>query len=95
MQKDKWIRFFHPLSYVGRMALTNYLIQSIIGVGIFKGLGLFGELNLGLGIVISLIVFPIQILLSYLWLKNYKYGPLEWVWRSATYGKIQPLKYRD
>ncbi|WP_147269793.1 DUF418 domain-containing protein [Saliterribacillus persicus] len=95
LQKDKWIKFFHPLSYVGRMALTNYLIQSIIGVGIFKGLGLFGELNLGLGIVISLIVFPIQILLSYLWLKNYKYGPLEWVWRSATYGKIQPLKYRD
>lgn len=92
LQRDKWRSLLHPLSYVGRMALTNYIIQTLIGVGIFTGFGLFGEINLGLGIMISLIVFPLQILFSYLWLKYFKYGPLEWLWRSATYWKLQSIK---
>ncbi|MCM3490584.1 DUF418 domain-containing protein [Alkalihalophilus marmarensis] len=92
LQKEKWRKILHPLSYIGRMALTNYILQTIIGVGIFTGFGLFGEVHLGLGIIIGLIVFPIQILFSYLWLKYFKYGPLEWIWRSATYGEFQSLK---
>ena len=92
LQKEMWKKILHPLSYVGKMALTNYIIQSLIGVGIFTGLGIYGELNLGLGIIISLILFPAQIIFSYLWLKKYRFGPLEWVWRSATYGELQPMK---
>ncbi|GAE27799.1 membrane protein [Halalkalibacter wakoensis JCM 9140] len=94
LQKDKWRKRLNPFSYIGRMALTNYIMQTFIGVGIFTGLGLFGDVNLTLGIILSLIIFPIQILFSYLWLKYYKYGPLEWLWRSITYGEFQTLKMR-
>lgn len=76
------------------MALTNYIFQTVIGVGIFTGFGLFGDINLGLGLLISFVVFPMQILLSYLWLNRFQYGPLEWIWRSVTYGKLQALKVR-
>src|SRR5699024_718642 len=92
LEKEKWRRILSPLSYVGRMALTNYILQTIIGVGVFTGLAMFGTLNIGLGIIISIIIFPLQILFSYLWLKRFRFGPLEWVWRSITYGKMQPLK---
>lgn len=92
LEKEKWRRLLSSLSYVGRMALTNYILQTIIGVGVFTGLGMFGTLNIGLGIIISIIIFPLQILFSYLWLKRFRFGPLEWVWRSITYGKMQPLK---
>ena len=92
LEREKWRRILSPLSYVGRMALTNYILQTIIGVGVFTGLAMFGTLNIGLGIIISIIIFPLQILFSYLWLKRFRFGPLEWVWRSITYGKMQPLK---
>lgn len=92
LEREKWKRILHPFSYVGRMALTNYITQTIIGVGIFTGLGMFGEVNIGLGILISIIVLPLQMILSYFWLKHFRFSPLEWVWRSLTYGEFQPMK---
>lgn len=92
LEREKWKRIFHPFSYVGRMALTNYITQTLIGVGLFTGLGMFGEVNIGLGILISIIVFPLQMILSYFWLKHFRFGPLEWLWRSLTYGEFQPMK---
>ncbi len=50
---------------------------------------------MSLGILISLLVFPLQILFSYLWLKKYRFGPMEWIWRSATYGQLQPMKNKQ
>jgi uncharacterized protein len=93
-QKDSWrkrLSFFAPY---GRMALTNYVMQSVIGTFLFFGWGLgyigqFGALIcflLGMGVII------IQTLFSKYWLKNFRYGPLEWLWRCGTYLKWQPFK---
>ena len=82
------------LASIGQMALTNYITQSIIGVAIFYGMGfgIFGQLERyeQLGVVVG--IWMIQISWSKPWLKNYKFGPLEWIWRSLTYGKIQNMK---
>lgn len=93
-QKDSWkkrLSFFAPY---GRMALTNYVMQSIIGTFIFFGWGLgyigqFGALIcflMGIGMII------VQTLFSKYWLQSFKYGPLEWLWRCGTYLKWQPFK---
>jgi uncharacterized protein len=81
------------LAAVGRMALTNYLMQSLICTTIFHGhgLGMFGRVErVGqLGIVVG--VWAVQLLLSPLWLRYFRFGPAEWLWRSLTYGKVQPM----
>lgn len=77
---------------VGQMALTNYILQSVICVLIFFGigLGLFGQLERTSQFLIVLGVWALQVLWSRPWLEKYRFGPLEWVWRSLTYGKKQP-----
>ncbi|MDY0394622.1 DUF418 domain-containing protein [Virgibacillus halophilus] len=92
LEKERWKKVFHPLSYIGRMALTVYIMQTMIGVGIFTGFGIFGTLNLRLGILISFIVFPMLAVFSFVWLQYFRFGPLEWAWRSFTYGKLQSIK---
>lgn len=91
-QKEKWLYRLRPLGYAGRMALSNYIGQTLVGVGIYTGLGWFGQINLLQGVLIAVPVYILQIIFSYYWLKRYRFGPLEWVWRSLTYGKIQPMK---
>jgi uncharacterized protein len=81
------------LSRVGQMAFSNYLMQSIICVFIFYGFGLrwFGALE---RYQIYFVVFGIwifQIIFSNIWLKYFRFGPFEWVWRSLTYWKRQPM----
>lgn len=92
LEKARWQRRLRPLGFAGRMALTNYITQTLIAVTIFTGLNYFGTMNLRLGIVLCVIVYVVQIILSYYWLKHYRFGPLEWLWRSLTYGKRQPLR---
>jgi len=79
---------------VGQMALTNYIGQSVIGVLIFFGIGfgLFGQFSRieQVGIVIG--IWFLQMAWSKPWLDTFKFGPLEWVWRSLTYGKKQTIK---
>jgi len=74
---------------VGKTALTNYILQSLIGIFIFYGVGLgVGEyLGSAYLTLIVFLVFGFQILISNLWLKWYRYGPLEWFWRVLTYGR--------
>lgn len=86
-----WLR--HALASVGRMALTNYLMQSLIGAFIFYGwgLGFFGELSRGEYVPIVLGVWALQLVISPLWLSRHRFGPMEWLWRSLTYWKIAPL----
>ncbi len=85
------IKVFAP---AGRMALTNYLAQTIIGIIIFYGLGFGLGQKIGLaacfGIVI--VVYALQVLYSRYWFKYFLYGPLEWIWRQLTYGKKLPLR---
>jgi uncharacterized protein len=83
--------FFAP---IGRMALTNYLMQSTICVLLFHsyGLGLYGKVDVWQGIALTMLIFSLQVMFSRLWLKYFKFGPLEWLWRSLTYLKIQPMR---
>lgn len=87
---QKRLTWFAPY---GRMALTNYVFQSLIGTFFFFnwGLGYIGKLrNIEL-LFVGLMILATQMIISYYWLKNFKYGPLEWAWRSLTYMKIQPF----
>ena len=79
---------------VGRMALTNYLLHSVIAVMLFHsiGFGLFGKIELWHGILISFLIYALQIPFSIIWLKHFRFGPFEWLWRSLTYLKLQPFK---
>ena len=81
------------LAAMGRMALTNYLVQSIVLGIIFFGYG-FGQLgrtgSAG-GVGIGLAIYLLQLQLSRWWLIRYQFGPFEWLWRSLTYGRRQPL----
>jgi uncharacterized protein len=82
------------IAATGRMALTNYLMQSVIATTIFfsYGLGLYGKVNYWQGMILTVGIYFLQVLWSPLWLKTYKYGPMEWLWRTLTYGKKQPMK---
>lgn len=85
------------LAAVGRMALTNYLMQTVLCTLIFygHGLGYFGELDrLGQAFVV-LGVWIFQLVISPIWLERYRFGPCEWLWRSLTYGRLQPMLRQD
>lgn len=78
----------------GRMALTNYLLQTFLGISIFYGIG-FGMHLKGAPwslVAIAILIFIVQVVISNLWLKAFMYGPAEWVWRMLTYGKRLPIK---
>jgi uncharacterized protein len=78
---------------IGRMAFTNYLMQSVIFGYLFYGygLGLFGKLGVAAALAIGTGVYILQIIFSAYWLQRHLYGPVEWLWRSAMYGARQPL----
>jgi uncharacterized protein len=78
----------------GRMALTNYLFQSIVGTFVFygHGLGLYARLGWWEPIGIVLLVWIFQLWASRWWLRRYRFGPAEWLWRSLTYGQRQPMR---
>jgi uncharacterized protein len=77
------------LAPLGRMALTNYLMQTILGITIYYGVGfgLGGNIGPVLFVPISLGIYILQIIYSTWWLKHFNYGPFEWIWRMLTYGK--------
>jgi uncharacterized protein len=74
---------------VGRMALTNYLMHSIVCVTLSYGfgLGLWWHIGASRAMAIAALIIAIQIPLSALWLSRYRFGPVEWVWRRLTYGR--------
>ena len=73
--------------YPGRTALTNYLSQSLIMTYIYYGYGLeqFQEIGVAEGMILVMVLFIIQVMISKLWLKYFKMGPVEWLWRAGTY----------
>lgn len=83
-----------PVAAAGRMALTNYLAQSIVLAILFYGygFGLFGRLDQTAGAAIGVAFYAAQLGFSAWWLKRYRFGPFEWVWRSLTYGRRQPMR---
>jgi len=82
------------LAAVGRMALTNYLAHSIICALIFTGVGfgLVGELQRYQLYYVMAGIWLAQLIVSPLWLRHYRFGPVEWLWRSLTYGARQPMR---
>jgi len=88
----KWGRLlFGPFAAVGRMALTNYLVQGFLygfvlfGVG--PGLGLAGRIGTSAVVVICIAFFALQVAFSHWWLARFNFGPMEWLWRTLTYGE--------
>ncbi len=79
---------------VGRMAFTNYLLQSVIFGFIFFGYGLgqFGRMGAATALVMGVAVYVAQMVLSKWWLRRYRFGPVEWLWRSLMYGVAQPVR---
>lgn len=95
LSRRGWVqRVFNVLMPVGRMALSNYLLQSVVSVWVYNGwgLGLIGKLPPSRSILLALGIFAVQIVLSHLWLARFRFGPAEWLWRSLTYGRAQPMR---
>ena len=84
------------LAAVGRLALTNYLMQTVICTTLFYGwgLGLFDKLDRFALLGVVLMVWIFQLLISPPWLARFRFGPAEWLWRSLTYFRRQPMRVR-
>ena len=92
-KSKKFLERFIPY---GRMALTNYVAQSVIGTAIFYGwgLGYLTNIRSSLVLLLAILLVAVQVWLSNWWLNRFYYGPLEWLWRSATFFKWYPMKRR-
>lgn len=92
--KTKFRKILSPLQHVGKMALTNYLMQSFIGLLLFSSLGfsLYETLSPSLVFLTAILVFVFQVIMSKIWLSYFEFGPLEWLWRCLTYRKFFKLK---
>ncbi|XLS27749.1 DUF418 domain-containing protein [Flavobacteriaceae bacterium M23B6Z8] len=94
MWRKKWgFRLLSSFTDYGKMALTNYLFQTLVGTFILYGwgLGYIGKIRIALISLIALVFIAVQMYLSKLWLKRFNYGPFEWIWRCLTHFKIFPI----
>ena len=89
----RWHARLSHLAPVGRMALTNYLTHSVLYLLLFTGagLGLLGSVGPAICVALSVAIFSAQVVASGWWLRRYRFGPAEWLWRSLTYGRAQPM----
>ncbi|MDB4470918.1 DUF418 domain-containing protein [Deltaproteobacteria bacterium] len=85
-------QFLWPLALIGRTAFTNYLLHTVVGMSIFYGVGfgLFGSLGLAQLWLLALVIYSVQVLLSSLWLRYFRQGPVEWLWRCLASNKWTP-----
>jgi len=92
--KAKETTVLRHLAPAGRMALTNYLSQTIICIFLFYGIGLGLGTKFGPVFIypMAMVIFILQVIFSNYWFRYFNYGPLEWIWRLLTYGKRFPLK---
>jgi len=94
IQRDFWNKCLAPLQAVGRLALTNYLLQTLICTTLFYsyGLGLYGKFGPAAVTLLAIGIYLFQVALSLLWTRRFRFGPAEWLWRTLTYGKLQPMR---
>lgn len=90
----RWSRHLQWLAPAGRMALSNYLGQSLVCTLVFYGYGLgwFEQMGRAVQLLFAVGLFGLQVLLSQLWLRRFQYGPVEWLWRAFTYLQLPPLR---
>jgi uncharacterized protein len=93
-QLPAWRARLLPFAAVGRTALSNYLLQSVICTSVFYsyGLGLYGRVGPAAGLALTAVIYAGQLAASVWWLRRFRFGPMEWLWRSLTYGRRQPLR---
>jgi uncharacterized protein len=98
-QRPAWRARLSLLAPLGRMALTNYLAHSLIYAFLFYGygigLGLLGKIGATACVLLGIFVYCLQILFSRWWLSRWAFGPMEWLWRSLTYGRLQPMRLQS
>lgn len=94
LQREWWRERLRPLSWAGRMGLTNYLLQSVICTTIFYGygFGLMPKATPTLAFGLAVFIYAFQIALSMWWIRRFRFGPVEWLWRSLTYMQLQPMR---
>lgn len=94
--RDDWRRRLLPFAAVGRMALTDYLLQSVVCTLFFYHYttGLYGRIGPAIGLIPTVILYWAQVVFSNWWLQRYRFGPMEWLWRGLTYGKL-PSMHKD
>jgi uncharacterized protein len=82
------------LAKPGRMSLSNYLSQNIVMATIFYGYGLgwYGKVGPAAGLALAVVIYVAEVALSVMWLRHFRFGPVEWVWRLLTYLSPQPLR---
>lgn len=95
--KKPFTKILHLLSFVGRMSFSNYIMHTVFGYIIFYPFfgQLFGTMGLLEITLLALVLYAIQILYSYLWLKYFTFGPLEWLWRCLTYKKLFDIRRKN
>jgi uncharacterized protein len=89
LSRPRWRRWLAPLVAAGRLSLTNYLLQSLIGVFLLARLG---EIHPPAGIAIACGIYALQVAASGWWLAYFRFGPVEWLWRALSYGRLPPLR---
>jgi uncharacterized protein len=96
IKSGRFKRFIRAFSGIGRTALSNYILQTLLCTSLFygHGLGLFGKIERKYLLLIVVAIWMLQLILTTLWLKAFRQGPLEWIWRSLTYKKRIPLLKR-
>ena len=95
MEKEACRRKLLPFAAVGRLALTNYLFHGFV-IAAFTyqwGLGLYGEMGPFWGLMAVFAIFPLMIIASSWWIRRFQFGPIEWLWRTLTYGQIQSFRW--
>jgi uncharacterized protein len=92
-QEVQWRAYLRPFAAVGRMALSNYLLQSLVCTTLYYswGLGLYGRVGPLMGFVPTVAIYSAQVVLSVWWLRRFSTGPMEWLWRRLTYRSPTPL----
>jgi uncharacterized protein len=92
--RPQWRSRLDWVGSAGRMALTNYMLQAAALDFIVSGYGLSLRLRPAAGMVAAGALFAGEVLFSGWWLARYRFGPCEWIWRSLTYGSVQPMRRR-
>jgi uncharacterized protein len=94
VRSGRFVGLQRRLAAVGRTAFSNYILQTLLGIAIFSGsgLGLFGSVERVGQLAIVFAIWGVQLVIAPVWIRHFEFGPLEWLWRSLTYGKIQPMR---
>jgi uncharacterized protein len=94
IQSTVWRKLLTPFAAVGRMALTDYLTQSVVCTLLYYNYttGLYGRVGPALDLIPTVLIYGSQVVFSNWWLARFRFGPMEWLWRGLTYGKLPPMR---